>query len=107
MSATDIITYMWVPLAVLGVLPILYTAVMAMLRQQSIRHTLVQNGLSKAVTRGDLVSGTVEVCDDAWYISTENRLTICSRSISQDTVFNLSPAMNHMASTGISIRRRR
>jgi hypothetical protein len=81
MSATDIITYIGVPLAVLGVMPILYTAVMAMLRQRSIRRTLVQNGLSKAITRGDLVSGTVEVRDHPWYISNVWLITF-SRSIS-------------------------
>lgn len=43
-SATDIITYIGVPLAVLGVLPILYTFVVAILTQRRIRSSLIQHG---------------------------------------------------------------
>ena len=61
-SPADIITYIGVPLAVLGVLPIIYTCIRALLVLRSIRHTLAQNGHSdSAVTRGSLMSGIVEV----------------------------------------------
>jgi hypothetical protein len=43
-SATDIITYVGVPLAVLGVLPILYTLLRAILTVRSIRKTLLRHG---------------------------------------------------------------
>lgn len=43
-SAADIITYVGVPLAVLGVLPILYTFVLAVLTQRRIRASLVDHG---------------------------------------------------------------
>jgi hypothetical protein len=43
-SATDIITYIGVPLAVLGVLPILYTFAIAILTQRRIRSSLIQHG---------------------------------------------------------------
>lgn len=43
-SATDIITYVGVPLAVVGVLPILYTFVRAILTLRSIRNTLLRHG---------------------------------------------------------------
>ncbi|OKL56442.1 hypothetical protein UA08_08164 [Talaromyces atroroseus] len=61
-SAPDIITYIGVPLAVLGVLPILYSFVRAILVQRSIRKTLDRHGLfNPAVTRGSLIEGIVEV----------------------------------------------
>jgi hypothetical protein len=43
-TATDIITYIGVPLAVLGVLPILYTFAIAILTQRRIRSSLIQHG---------------------------------------------------------------
>jgi hypothetical protein len=43
-SATDIITYIGVPLAVLGVLPILYTFAIAIVTQRRIRSSLIQHG---------------------------------------------------------------
>ncbi|EXJ72474.1 uncharacterized protein A1O5_04979 [Cladophialophora psammophila CBS 110553] len=43
-NATDIITYIGVPLAVLGVLPILYTFMLAVLTQRRIRAALVHHG---------------------------------------------------------------
>lgn len=43
-SATDIITYVGVPLAVVGVLPILYTLIRALLTLRSIRNTLLRHG---------------------------------------------------------------
>ncbi|KAI1623271.1 hypothetical protein EDD37DRAFT_464264 [Exophiala viscosa] len=43
-SATDIITYVGVPLAVLGVLPILYTFILVILTQRRIRASLVHHG---------------------------------------------------------------
>ncbi|KAK5235198.1 hypothetical protein LTR47_004034 [Exophiala xenobiotica] len=43
-SATDIITYIGVPLAVLGVLPILYTFMLAILTQRRIRNSLLHHG---------------------------------------------------------------
>ena len=43
-SATDIITYIGVPLAVLGVLPILYTFVLAIFTRRRIRALLRQHG---------------------------------------------------------------
>lgn len=43
-SATDIITYIGVPLAVLGVLPILYTFILSIITQRRIRASLVHHG---------------------------------------------------------------
>lgn len=43
-NASDIITYVGVPLAVLGVLPILYTFMLAILTQRRIRASLVHHG---------------------------------------------------------------
>ncbi|EEP79367.1 predicted protein [Uncinocarpus reesii 1704] len=61
-SASDIITYIGVPLAVLGVMPIIYTCIRALLILRSIRLALARNGHSdSAVTRGSMMSGIVEV----------------------------------------------
>lgn len=61
-TATDIITYIGVPLAVLGVLPILYTSSRALWTQRSIRSTLKRHGLlESAFTRVSLIGGIVEV----------------------------------------------
>ncbi|KIW27496.1 uncharacterized protein PV07_07230 [Cladophialophora immunda] len=43
-NASDVITYIGVPLAVLGVLPILYTFMLAILTQRRIRAALVHHG---------------------------------------------------------------
>ena len=60
-SVTDIITYIGVPLAVVGVLPIIYTCIKALFTLRSIQHELKRNGLDYAVTRGSLMSRTIEV----------------------------------------------
>lgn len=61
-TPTDIITYIGVPLAVLGVLPILYTSSRALWTQRSIRSILKRHGLlDSALTRVSLVGGIVEV----------------------------------------------
>ncbi|KAK6354561.1 hypothetical protein TWF696_003703 [Orbilia brochopaga] len=60
-SASDIITYIGVPLAVLGVMPVLYTFLVAIVTQQHIRRELRRNHVSNAVTRTSLMSGTVDV----------------------------------------------
>ncbi|KAJ6261572.1 hypothetical protein Dda_4242 [Drechslerella dactyloides] len=60
-SASDIITYIGVPLAVLGVMPVLYTFIVAIITQQHIRRELRRNHVDNAVTRTSLMSGTVDV----------------------------------------------
>ena len=65
-SAPDIITYIGVPLAVLGVLPILFTAIRTFLLSYKIRHELAKNltetGLRRHVTTNtDILSGQVDV----------------------------------------------
>src|SRR6266536_6466121 len=62
-SATDIITYIGIPLAVLGALPILYTFVRSLLTLRSIRHTLSLNAHTPThtTTRAALISSIIEV----------------------------------------------
>lgn len=60
-NATDIITYIGVPLAVLGVLPIIYTAINSVITIRKVQQALRRNGLSEAGTRSSLMSGIVEV----------------------------------------------
>ncbi|CAD6579042.1 MAG: hypothetical protein ASARMPREDX12_009047 [Alectoria sarmentosa] len=60
-NATDIITYIGIPLAVLGVLPILYTAINSLITIRKIKQSLRHNGLFEATTRSSLMSGVVEV----------------------------------------------
>jgi hypothetical protein len=59
-SATDIITYIGVPLAVLGILPILYTCVKVLITLEKIKHELRRHG-STAAARSNLMSGIVEI----------------------------------------------
>lgn len=59
-SAVDIITYIGVPLAVLGVLPTLYTCLKSLLTLRDIRKLLIRNGVT-AITRSSLLSGIIEV----------------------------------------------
>ncbi|KAK0389961.1 hypothetical protein NLU13_3534 [Sarocladium strictum] len=59
-SATDIITYIGVPLAVLGVLPILYNTFATLGSLARIRRMLRYNHLT-AVTRSDVVNRVIEV----------------------------------------------
>lgn len=59
-SAVDIITYVGIPLAVLGVLPTIYTAWRSFLTLRQITRMLYSNGVT-AITRSALLSGIVEV----------------------------------------------
>ncbi|KAL8682581.1 MAG: hypothetical protein Q9186_001354 [Xanthomendoza sp. 1 TL-2023] len=59
-DASDIITYIGVPLAVLGVLPIFYTFINSFLTLRNIRRSLRKCGL-EATTRGSFMAGFVEV----------------------------------------------
>ncbi|KAJ6014518.1 hypothetical protein N7540_009109 [Penicillium herquei] len=61
-SAPDIVTYIGIPLAVIGVLPILYTSFRALWTQRLIRSTFKRYDLfDSAVTRVSLMGGIVEV----------------------------------------------
>ncbi|KZF23003.1 hypothetical protein L228DRAFT_247444 [Xylona heveae TC161] len=61
-SAPDIITYIGVPLAVLGVLPILYTCVKVLLTAQQVKKELKVNHLAReAVIRSSTISGVIEI----------------------------------------------
>ncbi|KAL8363248.1 hypothetical protein RB601_009157 [Gaeumannomyces tritici] len=59
-TATDIITYIGVPLAVLGVLPILYNTVVTLVAVSRIKRTLRRAQLT-ALTRGDVVNRVIEI----------------------------------------------
>ncbi|KAL8392197.1 hypothetical protein RB595_002403 [Gaeumannomyces hyphopodioides] len=59
-TATDIITYIGVPLAVLGVLPILYNTVVTLIAVSRIKRTLRRAQLT-ALTRGDVVNRVIEI----------------------------------------------
>ncbi|KAJ5732560.1 hypothetical protein N7493_004041 [Penicillium malachiteum] len=61
-SAPDVITYIGIPLAVLGVLPIIYTSFRALWTERLIRSALKRYDLfDSAVTRVSLMGGIVEV----------------------------------------------
>lgn len=59
-SATDIITYIGVPLAVLGVLPILYNTAVTLAAVSRIKRMLRHSKLT-ALTRSDVVNRVIEV----------------------------------------------
>jgi len=59
-SATDIITYIGVPLAVLGVLPILYNTFVTLVNVSKIKRMLHHSQLT-ALTRSDVVNRVIEI----------------------------------------------
>lgn len=59
-NASEVITYIGVPLAVIGVLPIFYTFLNSYFTIRNITRCLRRNGI-EAITRGSLMSGVVEV----------------------------------------------
>lgn len=59
-SATDIITYIGVPLAVLGVLPILYNTAFTLTARSKIRRMLRLSRLT-GLTRSDIINRVIEV----------------------------------------------
>lgn len=59
-TATDVITYIGVPLAVLGVLPIFYTFVNSLFTLRNIKRSLRNCGL-EAIIRGSYLGGVIEV----------------------------------------------
>ena len=59
-DASDVITYIGVPLAVLGVLPIFYTFINSFFTLRNVRRSLRKCGL-EATTRGSFMAGVVEV----------------------------------------------
>jgi hypothetical protein len=59
-SAVDIITYIGIPLAVLGVLPTIYTVLKSYLTLREVTKTLYRNGVT-AITRSALLTGIVEI----------------------------------------------
>lgn len=59
-SAVDIITYIGIPLAVLGVLPTIYTCLKSYLTLRAITQSLDRNGVT-AITRSALLSGIIEI----------------------------------------------
>ena len=59
-QAVDIITYIGIPLAVLGVLPTLYTCLKSLVTLRDIRKLLTQNNVT-AITRSSLLSGIIEL----------------------------------------------
>ena len=59
-SATDVITYIGVPLAVLGVSPIFYTFTLALYTRLKVQRILRQNGIVPRL-RARLMTGVVEV----------------------------------------------
>ena len=61
-SATDVITYVGVPLAVLGVMPILYTFATALYTRIKLKRILRRNNLEDmSQVRARLMTGVVEV----------------------------------------------
>lgn len=59
-SAVDIITYIGIPLAVLGVLPTIYTCLKSFFTLREITKTLQRNGVI-AIVRSALLTGIVEI----------------------------------------------
>lgn len=72
-SATDIITYIGIPLAVLGVLPIIYTCITSLITLRSIKHKLKADGVRPLSITSSLMSGVVELTLPRYSITPLNR----------------------------------
>jgi len=59
-SGPDVITYIGVPLAVLGVLPIIYNTISTLITLAKVRRIL-RHGRVPAITRGDVINHVIEV----------------------------------------------
>jgi hypothetical protein len=59
-SGPDTITYIGVPLAVLGVLPIIYNTIATLATVAKVRHIL-RRGRLAGITRGDVINHVIEV----------------------------------------------
>lgn len=59
-SATDVITYIGVPLAVLGVMPIIYNTIITLITLAKVRRML-RHGRLAGIARGDVVNHVIEV----------------------------------------------
>ncbi|KAK1638691.1 hypothetical protein BDP81DRAFT_422492 [Colletotrichum phormii] len=64
-SASDLITYIGVPLTVIGLLPIIYNVVATLIHLQKIKRVLRRNGISPPL-RSDIFNRIVEV-EFPWY----------------------------------------
>ncbi|KAM0270020.1 hypothetical protein ACHAQH_009591 [Verticillium albo-atrum] len=83
-SASDIITYIGVPLAVLGVLPILYNTLATLAALSRIRRMLRHSRLT-ALTRSDVVNRVIEVDLPRYAV------TPWHRSMHQSAYWSLAP----------------
>ena len=72
-DASDIITYIGVPLAVLGVLPIFYTFINSFFTLRNIKRALRKCGL-EATMRGSYMAGVIEVSLPRFSIATLDRI---------------------------------
>lgn len=59
-SGPDVITYIGVPLAVLGVLPIIYNTITTLATLAKVRRSL-RHGRLTGITRGDVINNIIEV----------------------------------------------
>ena len=67
-APADIVAYVGIPLAVLGVLPIMYAFVNGFVTLQNVRKILERNGL-KGTIRGSILAGIVEIELPRWGIT--------------------------------------
>jgi hypothetical protein len=87
-SVTDIITYIGVPLAVLGVMPILYTTIRALVMRERIRRQFLSNGLPDTIIKGSLMSLVVEI--------ELQRYSLSPKSRNQDEYWKVNPKASEM-----------
>ena len=75
-SGTDVITYIGVPLAVLGVLPIIYNTIITIATLAKVRRIL-RHGRLAGITRGDVINHVIEVELPRYTIAPLNREEQC------------------------------
>lgn len=81
-KAADIITYVGVPLAVLGLVPIIYNSLATLVTLYKIKRKLRLNNVAIKTTRSDIVNRVIEVEFPRYAVTPKNRLAPGSRQLS-------------------------
>lgn len=81
-KAADVITYVGVPLAVLGLVPILYNSLATLITLYKIKRKLRLNSVAATATRSDIVNRVIEVELPRYAVAPKNRLAPGSRQFS-------------------------
>ena len=81
-EAADIITYVSVPIAVLGLVPILYNTLATLITLYKTKRKLRLNSVASTTTRSDIVNRVIEVELPRYAVTPKKGLALGSRQLS-------------------------